>query len=62
MSLPEVYEVMRRIDNCKSMPNKMYMRGCPPDRCTCFGGGDPSGKDCPHVEQCFGKKETEVSK
>jgi hypothetical protein len=26
MSLPEVYEVMQRIDNCKSLPNKMYMR------------------------------------
>lgn len=25
-SLPEVYEVMRRIDRCKSLPNKMYMR------------------------------------
>lgn len=26
MSLPEVYEVMQRIDKCKSVPNKMYMR------------------------------------
>lgn len=26
MSLPEVYEVMRRIDRCKQLPNKMYMR------------------------------------
>jgi hypothetical protein len=26
MSLPEVYEVMRRIDKCKSIPNKFYMR------------------------------------
>jgi hypothetical protein len=26
MSLPEVYEVMRRIDRCKSEPNKEYMR------------------------------------
>ena len=26
MSLPDVYEVMRRIDRCKSEPNKMYMR------------------------------------
>lgn len=25
-SLPEVIEVMRRIDRCKSIPNKMYMR------------------------------------
>ncbi|MBE3141217.1 MAG: hypothetical protein IMZ53_11645 [Thermoplasmata archaeon] len=25
-SLPEVYEVMRRIDSCKSEPNKQYMR------------------------------------
>ena len=26
MSLPDVYDVMRRIDRCKSEPNKMYMR------------------------------------
>lgn len=26
MSLPNIYEVMRRIDSCKSEPNKMYMR------------------------------------
>ena len=26
MSLPDVYDVMRRIDRCKSLPNKMYMR------------------------------------
>lgn len=27
MSLPDTYEVMRRIDRCKQLPNKMYMRG-----------------------------------
>lgn len=26
MSLPEVFEVMHRIDRCTSLPNKMYMR------------------------------------
>ncbi len=26
MSLPDVYDVMRRIDRCNSEPNKMYMR------------------------------------
>lgn len=25
-SMPNIYEVMRRIDSCKSLPNKMYMR------------------------------------
>jgi hypothetical protein len=25
-SLPNIYEVMRRIENCKSEPNKMYMK------------------------------------
>jgi len=30
-----------------------YFEGCPPDRSSCFCGGDPSGKDCPNVKACF---------
>lgn len=26
MSLPDVYEVMRRIERCKSKPNQRYMK------------------------------------